>query len=169
MDDYLSKPFKIEDLHERLQGAVRGGAATGTPAPASESEAEPEENQADHLVDPDAPAIDPEKLAELEELVSPELVLEIQESFVESAPGAIAQMRTALTSADADTLARAAHSLKSSSLNVGAVILSQLCKELEQLARAGSLDDCKPLVQQASAEYDRVFAVMQPAPDEAAR
>lgn len=53
-------------------------------------------------------------------------------------------------------LQRTAHSLKSSSANVGALNLSALFKELEVMGRARSLDHAGKFLDHAVTEYDRV-------------
>ncbi len=55
------------------------------------------------------------------------------------APELLAKMRTAVEAGDADGLRQTAHSLKSSSANLGALEFAQHCKELEMLGKSGEL------------------------------
>ena len=57
---------------------------------------------------------------------------------------------------DAARLARAAHTLKSSSAQVGAEQLSGFCKEIEGIARGDSLAGIPALVDAVVAELERV-------------
>ena len=50
-----------------------------------------------------------------------------------------------IVEADTDLLRESAHSLKSSSANVGAMDVSRLCLELENRARSSDLDDAGEL------------------------
>jgi HPt (histidine-containing phosphotransfer) domain-containing protein len=55
-----------------------------------------------------------------------------------------------------DDLLRAAHSLKSSSLNVGALSLGELCRTLEADARGGPVADPGPRVDAIASGFDAV-------------
>ena len=90
-----------------------------------------------------AGVIDLGQIAQLRELGGedePELVLDLIELFLSDAHQRLAEMRLALMTQDHRTIARTAHTLKSSAGSMGAVLLSQVCKEIEELARncAGS-------------------------------
>ena len=63
----------------------------------------------------------------------------------------------AVGTGDPQTLSKAAHSLKSSSANVGAIKLASLCKELETLGRANTIDNAQDIVNQMDSEYKRVI------------
>jgi HPt (histidine-containing phosphotransfer) domain-containing protein len=52
---------------------------------------------------------------------------------------------------------KAAHSLKSSSASLGAKILAELCRTLEQQARNGDLTQSHTLFQQAEVEYNQLI------------
>jgi HPt (histidine-containing phosphotransfer) domain-containing protein len=70
-------------------------------------------------------------------------------------------MRQAVERGDAAGLRLAAHSLKSNSADFGAMTLSNLCRELEGLGKAGRLDGAAEKVTQAEAEYERVKAALE--------
>jgi len=57
-------------------------------------------------------------------------------------------------------MARAAHTLKSSSAQVGARKLSALCKELEARGRAGRIRDALELVEEITRELKAVQAAL---------
>ena len=56
--------------------------------------------------------------------------------------------------------AKAAHSMKSSSANVGAERLARLCKDLEMIGRSGTTDGASSLLEDAAGEYARVAAAL---------
>src|SRR5690242_1322670 len=62
---------------------------------------------------------------------SPDLLTQIVRMYFDTAPALIAQLKAALASCDVQGIRSAAHSLKSSSANLGAMQLSQLCGRLE--------------------------------------
>jgi len=69
-------------------------------------------------------------------------------------------MQTAIAHKEAEPLRVAAHTLKSSSANVGARMLSDLCRELEELGRSGSLENAATKFSQLHNEYQRVDAAL---------
>jgi HPt (histidine-containing phosphotransfer) domain-containing protein len=50
----------------------------------------------------------------------------------------------------------AAHSLKSISGNLGAMMLAEFCRELETMGRAGTTENAIPLLSVFEDEYERV-------------
>ena len=71
------------------------------------------------------------------------------------------QMRAALATNDVEEFRRAAHSLKSNSANLGATTLSGLAKELEMIARAGTLDGAAERLPQVQAETEQARAALE--------
>jgi len=61
---------------------------------------------------------------------------------------------------DADALARAAHTLKGASANVGAAGLADTCGEIERQARQGNLHDLGSTFGLLEAELERVSAAL---------
>jgi HPt (histidine-containing phosphotransfer) domain-containing protein len=62
---------------------------------------------------------------------------------------------------DAEGLRQAAHALKSSSANVGAVAFADLCKEVEVAAASGQLDQARVLVDTLLAEHRTVLQALE--------
>jgi two-component system sensor histidine kinase/response regulator len=87
--------------------------------------------------------IDPEVFANLVEMTGGEtdFVDELVDTFIEDGGHQITTMREAAASSDLDALGRAAHSLKSGSLNVGALELGSLSRGLEEAGRGGDVPD----------------------------
>lgn len=86
------------------------------------------------------PILDPDTLRALEELGGPddpELVRELVELFVDDAGKRVQGILAALDRNDIESVARAAHALKSASANLGAFGFSGACRELEAIARQG--------------------------------
>jgi HPt (histidine-containing phosphotransfer) domain-containing protein len=86
----------------------------------------------------------------------PEFLVEVVEAFLSDSPPRIEALKSSLAGGDADTLGRAAHSLKGSSGNFGAARMQALCADIERLARAGQTEALGPLVVQLDIEYERV-------------
>jgi len=66
------------------------------------------------------------------------------------------QLDSALEHSDPTALERAAHALKSSSANLGALGLSALFRDIEAAGREKDLDRAVSLVQRSSQEFARV-------------
>lgn len=84
--------------------------------------------------------IDRSVLAGLSETVGKDFMGELIDTFIEEAPGMIAEMEQALSAEDADKFRRAAHSLKSNANTFGAMGLAEQARELEYMARENNLD-----------------------------
>ncbi len=86
----------------------------------------------------------------------PAFLGELIDTYVADMPQQLAAIRRALEVGDAEAVRRAAHSLKSNSATFGALGLSQLCRELEERGRTGSLDGAADLVARVEAAYGEV-------------
>lgn len=76
----------------------------------------------------------------------PGLILELIGIFLEDAPQRMDEISRGLATGDLKLLERAAHTLKSSSANIGALGLSKICKQIEEIARTQNLAGVKPLI-----------------------
>ena len=75
--------------------------------------------------------IDPAVYAELRTTTGPEFAAELVNTFLEEAPGMLAELRGARAGGDTDRFRRAAHSLKSNANTFGAVSLAAKARDLE--------------------------------------
>ncbi|HUP95870.1 MAG TPA: response regulator, partial [Burkholderiales bacterium] len=147
MDDYLAKPFRHEELLEILAKWVQPRAW-----PAVEVK----------VVRPGA-AIDAKALDNIRALQSPgapRLLDRIISLYLAEAPQLLQAMRNAIGAADAKALEQAAHQLKSSSANLGALALAELCKAVEADARAKRLADAQRPMSAIDDEYAQVRAAL---------
>jgi HPt (histidine-containing phosphotransfer) domain-containing protein len=71
----------------------------------------------------------------------PDSLAELIESFLEESPLLVDQMRRAAASGDRAALGRAAHTLKSSARDFGAMDLAALCEDMEKSCRVGLPDE----------------------------
>lgn len=139
---FLEKPLKLEEI-----GAIL--------------------SQCNQLVptNPSPEVLDQNALDRLIDMVGKEACVSIIESYIEDAPNIFQRLAKGLSERDITTIYKAAHSLKSSSATVGALTLSQICKELESLGRnlAQTASEEIPydseissLIEQIYTEYERV-------------
>ena len=109
---------------------------------------------------PNEKFIDDSVLAELESLpgaAESGLVARVIALYLETSYPVGAVIRGAVDAGDAAGIASAAHRLKSSSHEVGAIRLAELCKELEALGRAEDLDQVDALAGRVETELERVY------------
>jgi two-component system, sensor histidine kinase and response regulator len=92
-------------------------------------------------------------LRELQEMGEPDIVLEIGGLFLKYSPDKISAIETAVKTNDAKALQVAAHSLKSSSAYIGALRLSNMSRDLEEMGRSGRLDGAASKVKDLKVEY----------------
>ena len=155
MDDYLAKPVTREQLEACLQRWLPGHVAIAAPR-ATEPVAQqaPPNDAAARAATPTFPVLDHSMLEELREIAGDETV-RIISLFLEDAPRLIAALEKAAATPDLDAMRDAAHTLKSSSANVGAMALSAAAKRVELGARAARLDRPAVAVALVIAEYAR--------------
>jgi HPt (histidine-containing phosphotransfer) domain-containing protein len=71
------------------------------------------------------------------------------------------ELTDGLNRGDVKLVERAAHTLKSSSANIGAIGLSALCKEMEERARTQGCDAVKSLVGESSRVMSEVEGALK--------
>jgi HPt (histidine-containing phosphotransfer) domain-containing protein len=81
----------------------------------------------------------------------------------EQSPKLLRELQRGAQAQDADAIVRAAHSLRSSSANLGATRLASLCQELETSARLQQIDAASRLLAALESEYLKVCAVLREA------
>jgi len=161
MDDYVPKPFTTEQMRLALATwltPARRSAGDGkrdhltlvvaAPSTAVPMPAEPIDNA---VLD---------ALAQLQREGRPDIVNRVITLFLESAPALLTDLEEGVASGDTALLHRASHTLKSASANVGAALLSAHCKELETMARTGSVPDARSRVATIVEDYRRAQAAL---------
>lgn len=104
------------------------------------------------------PTLDPAAFAHLLEITGGDLefVDELIDTYIDDALVQLEAMRQAAEAADAAALVRPAHSLKSSSANVGATAVTETCRSLESDGRAGSVPEFEARVDACERAFDAV-------------
>jgi PAS domain S-box-containing protein len=135
MDDYVAKPIRVEELVAALERCRSRPDADQSGAPAMA-------------------AIDRTVVERLTVTMGGPFVAELIDTFGEDARELIATLRRALAENDVDAFRRAAHSLKSNGESLGATELAALARELEAIARGGSLQGAADRVEPLVAGYE---------------
>ena len=103
------------------------------------------------------PIIDQSTFNELSDTAGTDFVRELVATFLEEAPGMLAELRAALEARSAERFRRAAHSLKSNGLTFGANTLAAMARDLE----LGGLPADAAGLAAIAQEYARVAAALQ--------
>jgi HPt (histidine-containing phosphotransfer) domain-containing protein len=80
----------------------------------------------------------------------PGLLAELIDIFLQDAPQRMAEIMNGLKAGDLKGVERAAHTLKSSSANIGALGLSSMCKRMEEIARERKSEGIQALVNESA-------------------
>ena len=136
MDDFLAKPFRMEDVVAVLQ---KSPPSLQEPAQAPV----PEEAPRDAAEAADD-SLGQETVTSLYATFGSRdvaLLIEVISAYAEDAPRQLAAMQQAAEARDAETLALAAHSLKSASQIINATTSARISEGIEVLARGNRLDE----------------------------
>lgn len=186
MDDYLAKPVTRGQLEHCLRRWLQDAGKVRTPsaaafeavmpqAPVAEaSSLAPTPPRMDTPVAPPPmpappvaveapqpdPVLDDSALEELYAVIGAD-ASRIVTVFLEDAPHLLGQLERAALAPDFPALREAAHSLKSSSANLGAMALSAAAKRIELGARMETLDRPAVAVAILTEEFERAKAALQ--------
>ncbi|MBD2690990.1 response regulator [Anabaena catenula] len=152
MDDYISKPIKMEELETALRKCNFHHQVENL-----SSSSEPRTSTHNSSV------LDFQALKSLREMVNgnQSALAELINCYLTEAPKLVQVILDASHKADANALRQAAHSLKSSSATLGAIHFAELCKELEICGRSGNLTVIEEVVARLQIEYNLVKAALQ--------
>jgi signal transduction histidine kinase/CheY-like chemotaxis protein len=179
MDDYLAKPVTRAELERcvhrwwrpkasDLRTGLEAMAAVVADAPAPPVVTEPEQViDSIHAALPQsappadlAPVLDRAVIDELRDVMGGEIDRLIH-LFLEDTPMLLARLEAAALAPDFNELREAAHSLKSSSANLGAMALSAAAKRVELGARMQTLDRPAVAVAMIASEFARARVALE--------
>lgn len=109
-------------------------------------------------------ALNPETLETLKEYADPgdpRFLADLFRSYLDDGAERLGALRAAAASGDAAGAASLSHTLKGSSLNVGADTLASLLHEINRAARAGNLPD-EARLDACDREFGRVRGALAP-------
>ncbi|MET0753565.1 MAG: response regulator [Pyrinomonadaceae bacterium] len=150
MDDYLSKPVKIETLRKMLE---RWTSPANEPAKETPEKAE---TKKDSLETVDASVLDGYRA--LQQPGKPDLVEKLINLFIEGADKNLSALRASMTNGNIEAIKREAHGIKGSAGNIGARQMAALSFELEQKAHIAG--EAESLVSHLENEFKQVAEVL---------
>lgn len=133
MDGYLSKPFLLDQLRSILSKWLKQHEASVISKVIAHSTAPDQKEETEKLLKQDAL----DKIRALQRPGSPNILDKIINLYLENSRDLMQSIVESIDRDDSASLQEAAHSLKSSSANLGAVKMAALCKELEHMGREG--------------------------------
>ena len=86
----------------------------------------------------------------------PDVLAEVLKLFLEEVPPRITRLRNAWQAGNIEEVHRAAHSLKGSAGNIGALRLYAVCSQLDEKARLGDVAGATPFVDALGVEFGKV-------------
>ena len=153
MDDYLSKPVDRKLLEQvMIKWMARD---TNTPV----VKAPEPETPSPLAARAELPALDMEIVEDLQEMMGGDYQSLIR-IYLEDSPKLIGQIQSALDNRDCAALVAPAHTLKSSSANLGAMALSDIAKTIEKSARNGDIETPLQVGAGMPDEFERVRAAL---------
>ena len=97
-----------------------------------------------------------QSLRELAEPGEPDPLKEFVDVFLSDTPGCLARLKQTCAAKDVSAFARASHTLKGSSSNLGAERLAEFCQSLEDMAKTNSFTGAETIIQQIETEFSEV-------------
>ncbi|NOZ62352.1 MAG: PAS domain S-box protein [Calditrichaeota bacterium] len=154
MDDYVTKPINVNELEGALK-RVRVPEKTKLRATRKKArKGESTEEQREVIVQS---ALDELKSFDEDGAFLKEMI----QIYLEETPKLLAQLTESMKLKKKEEFTRAAHTLKSSSANLGAMALSEMNKKLEKKGREGDIDGVSEEVEEVKAEFARVKAALE--------
>ncbi len=154
MDDYLSKPFTQQQLSAVIARWI-GMPMVATVHHDDEPPMLPAETR--ELIQRDVinhHALDNIRALSVDR--GDALVQRVISAYVDDTPQHLRTLRSAISGIDPGNLRKVAHSLKSSSANVGAEKLAQMCREMENLGRTDTTEGADVILTSMEQEFQAV-------------
>lgn len=161
MDDYLTKPFTQEELGGicrkwiSLETIVEQQLETKTAKTIQQAK----QSSITKSSSLDSSALD--NIRKLQREGSPNILAKIINLYLKNAPPMLEKLQEATATGNAELLRGTAHSLKSSSANLGATAVTDLCRELETMGREKNLENAIATLGILEFEFESVCAALQ--------
>ena len=150
-------------LRECIQGALDLLAGKAVEVADRRADSSSHSAGTDRLQDADEFVLDRAAIQRLENLAGgdPAIMAEFIDASLQNAPTMVGEIEQGVDRADATTLRRIAHNLKSNSAALGASRLSGLCKELEEMGRNETLGGASEKLHLVALELQPVQSALE--------
>lgn len=167
MNDFLSKPVKLEDLRRVLEKWLIQPIVTinheGEAGPHQPDNREASLRSGTSAPDP-SPPLDSATLADLYRLggdEDPAFFISVIEQFCQDAVTHIDGINLAIQENKGDSLSKVAHAFKGCSRTIGAKPLAELAFQLEQMGQTQNLEKAQAIFMALQSEFERVHTALQ--------
>jgi signal transduction histidine kinase/DNA-binding NarL/FixJ family response regulator len=155
MQDHLTKPLRIQSLQTALKQGENSLSLGQTSLFCN------------------APSLTPETVMVLDESIldgflqmagpeaAAELLRELLDVYSEDVPQRLVDIEIAIAQSNPEALRQAAHALRSSSINLGAVEVGQMCKALEQIGKSGTTQGAQHLYSNLSLTVGKAIGALE--------
>lgn len=158
MNDYLSKPFKQEHLHLCLKRWLSDRSeSTGQEEISVQL---PEQVQEARTRQIDENAL--ETIKSLQRPDRPDILAKVVGLYLDNSPKTISKLKESIENKEPDGVRSAAHSLKSSSANLGAKTLATQFKNLEEMGREQSIEGAMDILMEVEKCFAQVVEELEP-------
>ncbi len=154
MDDHLSKPFTEQQLTSLLHKWLHG--SDGNKTQQEQKQAAPVEQTTTVI---DESVLD--NYRRIQQPGKPDIIKRLVDIYLGSSPDILRKISDAGAKGDMEQLWQSAHSLKSSSANLGATTLAALCETVEEMGRNNQEDNLVEMIAKIEKEYTRVSRELQ--------
>jgi two-component system sensor histidine kinase RpfC len=158
MDGCLTKPIEPARLVEMIDWVVRTKRHAASILGDEEEEAEV---AAEAAAGDSLPAIELQKLKELERLGGSAFVDDLVQQFLDDSVSVLRDLSDAVHSGNVESFREQAHALRSGAANVGARGIYQMCLDWRQIDSSALRRDGEHHVHDLEAEFERVRVALQ--------
>lgn len=141
-DDLLVKPFTLEQLDRCISKWLKNT----------------------HTYDTEQPVIDETVFHDISAMSGEQyqgLITNIIELYLQRSPSLIDEIQQSFHAGNAETLFKAAHALKSSSANIGAVRVSEVAHEIEKLGRENKVEHAHSHIEKLMENYEQAQLMLK--------
>jgi two-component system, sensor histidine kinase and response regulator len=151
MDDFLRKPYTIEELREKLALWLPVGVSAGAVAP-------PAGDMETTVISESSPInlklLD--NIRSLQREGAPDILVKVIDHYLSQSPDTIMKLNEAVAANDGELIRAISHKFKSGSANLGALRLAEICGEMESSASVNTMTVNKEILAKLESEYESV-------------
>lgn len=149
MDDYISKPFMVEEIVERIR---KWGLAQNKKTAETMATETSESKQIQKQVLLDEKVLN--RLREMAASADMDFFGEVIRMFIQQGKEIISDIEDLCTKKEWDKMSQQAHKLKGSALNIGANMLAETCRIIELKGKAPNGEDCTSLSNRLRSDFN---------------
>ena len=153
MDDYVSKPVRLEDLQVALERCLRAKADTNEAAQTTRQREGDSDNSAPEFSE--EPLVDVERLRDVTD-DDPDQMRRLANIYLTQAVPLLEELESAVRAGSGGEVARVAHKLLGASVSCGVLALARPLRGLERLGHDGDLSGANALFADVRDNFPRV-------------